>query len=110
LTCTQTVQRRPFHAIDTTDQQHNKTGEWLKDFIKVTMIAFKNEPEATKRNNLTTGLNAHTAKRVAVILCRIEKKIEDMLGKDQFRFRKGKGPRDTTGMLRIIFEWTSEVD
>jgi len=68
------------------------------------MIAFKNEPEATKRNNLTTSLNAHTAKRVAAILCRIEKKIEDILGEDQFGFRKGKEPRDATGMLRIILE------
>jgi LPS O-antigen subunit length determinant protein (WzzB/FepE family) len=55
------------------------------------MIAFKKEPEATKYNNLTISLSAHTAKRVAAILRRrIEKKIEDILGKDQSGFRKGK--------------------
>jgi hypothetical protein len=68
------------------------------------MIAFKNEPETTKCNNLTTSLNAHTAKRVAAILSRIDKKIEDILGEDHFGFRKGKGPRDEIGMLRIILE------
>jgi len=75
------------------------------------MIAFKNETEATKCNNLTISLNAHTAKRVTTILRRrIEKKIEDMVGEDQFGFRKGKGPRDTIGLLRILSEWTSEMD
>jgi hypothetical protein len=69
------------------------------------MIAFKKESDATKCNNLTISLNAHTAKRVAAILRRrIEKKIEGILGEDQFGFRKGKGPRDAIGMLRIISE------
>jgi len=40
------------------------------------MIAFKNEPEVTKCNNLIISLNAHTVKRVAAIIRRrIEKKI-----------------------------------
>jgi len=55
------------------------------------MNALKKEPEATKYNNLTNCLSTHTAKRVAAILRRrIEKKIEDILGEDQFGFRKGK--------------------
>jgi hypothetical protein len=41
---------------------------------------------------------------VATILRRTEKKIEDILGEDQFGFRKGKGPRNEIGMLRIILE------
>jgi len=41
---------------------------------------------------------------------KIEKKIEDILGEDQFGFRKGKGRRDAVGMLRIMSEWTSEMD
>jgi hypothetical protein len=69
------------------------------------MIAFKKEPEATKYNNLTISLNAHTAKRVAaIVIRRIKKKIEDILGENQFGFRNGKGPRNATGMLRIISE------
>jgi hypothetical protein len=69
------------------------------------MIAFKNEPEATKCNDLTISINAHTAKRLAAILRRkIEKKIEDIFGENQFGFRKRKGPRDAIEMLRIISE------
>jgi hypothetical protein len=48
---------------------------------------------------------AHTAKIIAKILKRrIEKKIEDILGEDQFGFRRGKGTRDAIGMMRIIAE------
>ena len=37
-------------------------------------------------------------------------KIEEVLGENQFGFRRGKGTRDTTGMLRIISERTFEID
>jgi hypothetical protein len=60
---------------------------------------------------LQKHLIAHTAKKVAKILRRrIEKKIEDVLGEDQFGFRIGKGHRDAIGMLRIIIERTLEID
>jgi hypothetical protein len=41
---------------------------------------------------------------------RIERKIEVVLGEDQFGFRRGKGTRDAIGMLRIISERTLEID
>ena len=41
---------------------------------------------------------------------RTERKIEDVLGEDQFGFRRGKGTRDATGVLRIIAERTLEID
>jgi hypothetical protein len=50
-----------------TDQQHNKNGEWLKDFIEFTMTALKKKPAATNCNNLTINPNAHIAKVVVVI-------------------------------------------
>jgi retron-type reverse transcriptase len=57
------------------------------------------------------SLIAHTAKIVPNILRRrIEKKIEDVLGEDQFGFRRGKGTRDAIGMLRIISERTLEIE
>jgi hypothetical protein len=57
------------------------------------------------------SLIAHTAKTVAKILTRrIQKKIEDILGEDQFGFRRGIGTRDAIGMLRIIPERTLEID
>ena len=78
-----------------------ETGEWPKDFMEVTMITLKWKPQATKcSNHHTISLIAHTAKIVAQILRRrIEKKIEDVLGEDQFGFRRGKGTIDATGML-----------
>jgi hypothetical protein len=65
-------------------------GEWSKDFTEVTMITLQKKPQATKCNDhRTVRLIAHTAKKVAKILRRrIEKKIEDVLGEDQFGFRR----------------------
>ena len=75
---------------------------------EVTMIALKKKPQATKcSNHRTISLITHTAK---IPRRRIERKIEDVLGEDQFGFRRGKGTRDAIGMLRIIAERTLEVD
>jgi len=76
------------------------------------MIALKKKPQATKcSNHDTISLIARTTNSVAKILRRrIEKKIEDVLGEEQFGFRRGKGTRDTVGMLRIILERTLEID
>jgi len=89
-----------------------ETGEWPKDFTEVTMIAFKKKPQATKSSDhRTISLIAHTAKIVTNILRRrIEKKIEDELGEDQFGFRRGKGTRDAIAIRRIISERTLEID
>jgi hypothetical protein len=88
------------------------TGEWPKDFVEVTIIALKKESKATKcSNHLTFSRIARAAKRVGRILRRrIERKFEDILGEDQFGFRRGKGTRDATGMLRIISERTLDID
>ena len=76
------------------------------------MIALKKKPQATKcSDHRTISLIANTAKIVAKILRRrIEKKIEDVLGEDQFGFRRGKGTRDAIGMLIIISERILEID
>jgi len=89
-----------------------ETGEWPKDLTEVAMIALKKKPQATKcSDHRTISLIAHTAKIVAKILRRrIEKKIEDVLGKDQFGVRRGKGTKDAIEMLRVISEQTSEID
>ena len=89
-----------------------ETGEWPKDFTEVTMIALKKKPQVTKcSDHRTISLIAHTAKIAAKILRRrTKKKIEDVLGEDQFGFRRGKGTRDAIGMLRIISERTLEID
>jgi hypothetical protein len=82
-----------------------ETGEWPKDFTEVTMIVLK-KPQATKcSDHCTISLITHTAK---ILRRRIENKIEDVLGEDQFGFRRGKGIRDA--MLRIISERNLEID
>ena len=62
--------------------------------------------QATKcSDHRTISLIAHTAKIIAEILRRrIERKIEAVLGEEQFGFRRGKGMRDAIGMMRIIAE------
>ena len=55
----------------------------------------------------TISLISHTAK---ILRRRIERKIEYVLGEDQFGFRRGKETRDAIGMLRIIAEQTLEID
>ena len=67
-----------------------ETGEWPKDFTEFTMIALKKKPQATKFSDYRTiSLITHTAKIVAKILRRrIERKIEDVLGEDQFGFKR----------------------
>jgi hypothetical protein len=67
------------------------------------VIALKKEPKAAKcTDHHTISLIAHTAKTVAVILGRrLERKIEDILGKNQFGFRRAKG---TDAMLMLNIE------
>jgi hypothetical protein len=79
------------------------TGEWPRDLIEFTMIALKKKPKDTKcSDHRTISRIAHTAKIVVRILRRrIERKTEDLLGEDQFGFRRGEGTRDAIGMLRI---------
>jgi hypothetical protein len=86
----------------------DETGEWPKDFTEVTMIALKKKP---KLQNAATIAHSALSHIKAKILRRwIKRKIVDVLGEDQFGFRRGKGTRDVTGMLRIISERTLEVD
>ena len=76
------------------------------------MIALKKKTQATKcSNHRIIRLISHTAKIIAKILRKIiERKIEDVLGEDQFGFRRGKGTRDAIGMITIIAERTMEID
>jgi hypothetical protein len=80
-----------------------ETGELSKNFTEVPMIALK-KPETTQcSDDCKIGLFAHKAKLVARILRRrTERKIEDIIGENQFGFRRRKGPRDAIGVLRII--------
>lgn len=87
------------------------TGEWPKDFLEVTMIPLQKKKNAKKCSDYRTiSLISHAAKIMTRILTkRIEKKIEEVLGDDQFGFRRGKGTRDAIGVLRIISERVFDV-
>jgi hypothetical protein len=81
-----------------------ESGEWPKDFNEAIMVLLKKKLKARKcTDHRTMSLTAHAAKVVAsVIRRRSEKKIEDVLGENQFGFRKGKGTKGAIGILRII--------
>jgi hypothetical protein len=73
-------------------------------------IALKKTPQTTKRSeHRTISLIAHTAKIVEKTLRRTVRKIENVFGKDQFGFRRGKGTMGAIVMLRIISERTLEI-
>jgi len=88
------------------------TGEWPQDFAEVTMIALKKKTKVTECSEYrTVSLIANTAKIKSKILRRrIENKIEEVLGEDQFGFGRGKGTRNAIVMMRIIAERTLEID
>jgi hypothetical protein len=69
-------------------------------------------PEAAKFcNHRALSLIANAAKMVARISWRrIERKVEVVLGEDQFGLRKRKGTKDAIGMMRIISERTLDRD
>jgi len=61
-----------------------ESGEWPKKFIKVTIITLQNAVTIC-----TFNLIAHTAKIVVRTLgIRIEREIEDVVGANQFVFRR----------------------
>jgi hypothetical protein len=90
----------------------HETREWPHDFIQIVIIVSKKKPKATKySNHHTVSLTAHTARiGVRILTRRIERKTEDLLGEDQFGFRRGKETRGATGMLRIISGQTLDID
>jgi len=77
--------------------------EWQKDFNEVTMPALKRVPHNSAMP-IVQPPSSHIQQRHSVIRTltrRIERKIEDIFGEDQFRFRRGKGTKAAIGMLRI---------
>jgi hypothetical protein len=72
------------------------------------MIGLKKKTKATKcSDHRTISLISHTAKIIAKVLKRrIERKFDDILGEDQFGFRRGKGTRDAIGMMSFeMWRW-----
>jgi hypothetical protein len=90
----------------------HETGERPKSLIGVAMISLKKKPKATKcSDHRTISLITHTAKIVGMIFRRrIERKIEDIFGGDQFGLRRQKSARHAVGMLRVISGRILDID
>jgi hypothetical protein len=81
------------------------------DSLKEEAQSYKMQRPSHNQSHRTISLIEHAAKIVARILRgKIDRKIEDVLGQDQFGFRRGKGTRDAIGMLRIISERNLAID
>ena len=82
-----------------------------KDFADVTVIALKKAKPRKCSGNHTISLIANIAKIVARKLRSwIEKNIENVLGEDQFGFRRETGNRNATGLLKTISEQSLDID
>jgi hypothetical protein len=81
------------------------TAEWSRDFFEVTVIALTKKLKATKCSDHCSQQYGMLAK-VARVLRRIERKIEDVLGGNWFEFRRGKGRRCAVRVqnIRMNFE------
>jgi hypothetical protein len=76
------------------------------------IIALRKMPKATEYSNHCTAILSARAENIVVriLRIRIEKKIKDILGENRFGFRRRKGMRDATGILKIILERTLVID
>ena len=85
-------------------QSMYEEGKWSDDFTRAAMIAL------TKKNNgvhfsdyRTISLICHASKIMLKVLTqRLKAKAHQLLGRNQFGFRKGCGTRDAIGVMRIL--------
>jgi hypothetical protein len=71
------------------------------------MIALKKKPKGTEYSDHCTAILIASAAMMVVKILRISK---DILGENQFGFRRLKRTRDATGMLKIISERTLDIE
>uniref|UniRef100_A0A8D8U6H3 Craniofacial development protein 2 n=1 Tax=Cacopsylla melanoneura TaxID=428564 RepID=A0A8D8U6H3_9HEMI len=72
------------------------TGTWPEDLLKTILLPLPKKPNATEcKDYRTISFICHLTKTITrIMIKRIEKKVEENIGEDQFGFRKGKGTRD----------------
>uniref|UniRef100_A0A8D8TDU0 Craniofacial development protein 2 n=1 Tax=Cacopsylla melanoneura TaxID=428564 RepID=A0A8D8TDU0_9HEMI len=88
------------------------SGIWPEDLLKTILLPLPKKPNATECKDFRTiSFICHVTKAITRILIkRIEGKIEQHLGEDQFGFRKGRGTRDAMGCMRMIAERMMDVN
>ncbi|KAI5735741.1 hypothetical protein M8J77_022050 [Diaphorina citri] len=92
--------------------QSNDSAIWPEDLLKTILVPLPKKPNATECKDFRTiSFICHLTKAITRILIkRIESKIEQHLGEDQFGFRKGRGTRDAMGCMRMMGEKMIEVN
>jgi exonuclease III len=87
-----------------------REGEWPEDFNKVVMIPLQKKANAVEcADHRTISLICHASKVMLKILTkRIEGRVKDFLGRNQFGFRKGCGTRDAIGVVRTLCDRSLE--
>ncbi|KAI5728388.1 hypothetical protein M8J77_014772 [Diaphorina citri] len=88
------------------------TGIWPEDLVKTILVPLPKKPNATEcKDYRTISFICHLTKAITKILMkRIEGKIEDNMGDDQFGFRKGRGTRDAIACVRMLSERILDVN
>ena len=91
-------------------KQIYESGIWPEDFTKVVMITLPKTANAVEcSDHRTISLISHAAKiLLKIITKRVESKVRDYIGCNQFGFRKGLGTRDAIGVMRELCERNME--
>lgn len=85
-------------------------GVWPEDFTRVVIIPLpKKENAVDCGDHRTISLISHASKIMLKILTkRIEAKVRDFIGRNQFGFRREVGTRDAIGVMRMLCERSLE--
>jgi len=85
-------------------------GKWPEDFTRVVMIPLQKKANAVEcSDHRTISLISHASKIMLKVLTkRIEEKAKDLIGRNQFGFRRGCGTRDAIGVMRVLCERSME--
>ena len=85
-------------------------GVWPKDFKRIVMVPLQKKVNAVDCEDYRTiSLISYASKiHLRILTKRIENKVKDYIGENQFGFRKGQGTREAIGVMRTICERSLE--
>ena len=91
-------------------KQIYREGRWPEDFTQVVLIPLKKKVNAVDcEDHRTISLISHAAKILLKVLTnRIESKVNGLISRNQFGFRKGLGTRDAVGIMKVLCERSIE--
>ena len=77
-------------------------GKWPEEYMETVLLPIPKKSNAKKCKEFRTiSLISHTAK---ILLSILNRRIRSKMEEEHFGFRKGKGTRDETGLIRTIGE------